>query len=254
MRRPAPRVRRTAAGVPAAAAALAAGTAAGIAALAWLVRRAERAASAPLRDAAASRPQGPAAPAADALVVFGAAAFASGPSAELRARLDHALALWRRGAAPLIVVSGGVDEGLDEVTAMTAYLVGRGVPAVAVVPARPGATTRQTLRTLRRLGDRRYVAVSSPYHALRIRAEARRQGLRVAVSAPPSTPETRDAAVYRVRFASELFALVWYALPPHWTSRVATGPGTLRHVLPHVLAGRARPSALLTTRRREGSS
>ena len=59
------------------------------------------------------------------------------PSAELRARLDHALALWRRGAAPLIVVSGGVDEGLDEVTAMTAYLVGRGVPAVAVVPARP---------------------------------------------------------------------------------------------------------------------
>ena len=174
--------------------------------------------------------------------------------AAARARLDHALALWRRGAAPLIVVSGGVDEGLDEVTAMTAYLVGRGVPAVAVVPARPGATTRQTLRTLRRLGDRRYVAVSSPYHALRIRAEARRQGLRVAVSAPPSTPETRDAAVYRVRFASELFALVWYALPPHWTSRVATGPGTLRHVLPHVLAGRARPSALLTTRRREGSS
>jgi vancomycin permeability regulator SanA len=182
-------------------------------------------------------------------VVFGAAMHADGPSAELRARLDHALALWRMGVAPLIMVSGGVDAGRDEVKGMTAYLVGKGVPGDAVVPARPGATTRQSLRTLRGLRDQRYVAVSSPYHALRIRAEARRQGLRVTVSAPASTPETRDATMHRVRFASELFALVWYALPPRLTARVATGPGTLRHVAPRVLAGRAHPSALLTRRR-----
>ena len=225
--------------------------AAGASILALLVRRAERAATTPPRDAADLLPGGPAArPPADALVVFGATVRADGPCAELRARLDHALALWQMGVAPLIMVSGGMDAGLDEVEVMTAYLVGKGAPGDAVAPARPGATTRQTLRTLRGLGDRRYVAVSSPYHALRIRAEARRQGLRVTVSAPASTPETRDAALYRVRFASELLALVWYALPPRLTAHVPTGPGTLRHVVPHVLAGRAHPSALVTRRKR----
>jgi uncharacterized SAM-binding protein YcdF (DUF218 family) len=232
---------------------LAVGTATGVSILALLVRRAERTASTPPRDAAVFFPGGPAGrPPADALVVFGAAMHADGPSPELRARLDHALALWRMGVAPLIIASGGVDAGRDEVEGMTAYLVDKGVPGDAVVPARPGATTRQslrTLRTLRGLRDQRYVAVSSPYHALRIRAEARRQGLRVTVSAPASTPETRDAAMHRVRLASELFALVWYALPPRLTAHVATGPGTLRHVVPEVLAGRAHPSALLTRRR-----
>jgi uncharacterized SAM-binding protein YcdF (DUF218 family) len=241
---------RAAAGVLAAAAGLAVGAAAGASVLALLVRRAERAASAPLTAAADLLARGPAGqPPADAVVVFGAAVHPDGPSAELRARLDHALALWRLGVAPLILVSGGLDGGLDEVDTMTAYLVGLGVPGDAVAPARPGDTTRQSLRTLRGLGDRRYVAVSSPYHALRIRAEARRQGLRLTVSAPTSTPETRDAALYRVRFASELFALVWYALPPRLTAHVPTGPGTLRHVAPRVLAGRDHPFALVTRRR-----
>ena len=157
--------------------------------------------------------------------------------------------LWRKGVAPLIMVSGGMDDGLDEVETMTAYLIAEGVPGDAVAPVRPGDNTRVTLRTLRQRRDRRYVAVSSPYHALRIRLEARRQGLRVVVSSPPSTPETRDAAMYRARFASELFALVWYALPPRLTARVDTGPKTLRHVAPRVLAGQMRPSALLARRR-----
>ena len=238
-----------AAGACVAAAVLVAAAAAGAAALAGMVRRAERAATAPVWGAGVCTPENPAArPRADALVVFGAAVHESGPSAELRARLDHAAALWRQAVAPLIMVSGGMDSGLDEVDVMTTYLVTEGVPREAVAAARPGATTRQTLCTLRGLGDRRYIAVSSPYHALRICMESRRQGLRVTVSSPASTPETRDAALYRVRFASELLALVWYALPPRLTAHVATGPGTLRHVAPYVLAGRVHPSALVTRR------
>jgi len=241
---------RAAAGVLAAAAGLAVGAAAGASVLALLVRRAERAASASPHDAADLLARGLAGrPPADALVVFGARVHADGPSAELRARLDHALALWRLGVAPLVIVSGGIDAGIDEVEVMTAYLVGEGVPGDALAPARPGATTRETLRTLRGLGDRRYVAVSSPYHALRIRAEARRRGLRLTVSAPASTPETRNRALHRAQYVSELLALVWYALPPQLTARVPTGPGTLRHVAPLVLAGRAHPSALVTRRR-----
>ncbi len=227
---------------------------AGTSLLARRVRHAERAASVPFGERpglpALDRPDRPA---ADALVVFGATVDADGPCAELRARLDHAAALWRAGAAPLVMVAGGVVGEIDEVTAMARYLVDEGVPRDAVAPVRPGHNTRVTLESLDHSGGRRYVAVSSPYHAYRIAVEARRQGLELAVSSPPSTPETRHPPTHRARFASELAALVLYALPPDWAAHVGTGPGTLRHRLPHVMAGQAPPSELVAVRRR-GSS
>lgn len=219
--------------------------------IAGRVRRAELAASAPVRATGAlpgAAGSGP--PPADALVVLGASVYEHGPSGELRARLDHALALWRMGVAPVVMVSGGRTGELDEIDAMRAYLVAHGVPDDAVAAVRPSENTRTLLRTLAGRGDLRYVAVSSPYHALRIRAEARRLRLRVVVSAPPSTPETRDGPTYRARFATEVAAVVWYALPSSWSGRVRTGPGTMRHVAPRVLAGKSPPSALLYTRRR----
>src|SRR4051812_2389309 len=45
--------------------------------------------------------------ATDAIVVFGAAEYAGRPSPVLRARLDHALALYRQGLAPYLVTTGG---------------------------------------------------------------------------------------------------------------------------------------------------
>ena len=47
----------------------------------------------------------------DAIVVLGAAQYNGRPSPVLRARLDHALGLYREGLAPLIVVTGGVGRG-----------------------------------------------------------------------------------------------------------------------------------------------
>jgi uncharacterized SAM-binding protein YcdF (DUF218 family) len=242
---------RQATALSVAAGVLVAGPALGAGLLAHCVRRAELAASAPVREPAdlfAGDPGAP--PAADALVVFGAAAAASGPSPELRSRLDHALRLWRIGAAPVVMVSGGVTGDIDEVEVMTRYLVGRGVPEDVVIPARPGDNTRASLQALARLGDRRYVAVSSPYHAFRIRSEARRQHVRVTVSTPPSTPETRHRATHRAALACELAAVLWYLLPAAWARRLDTGPGTLRHVLPRVLSGRQCPRALIVCPRR----
>jgi len=223
----------------------------GAALLAHRVRRAELVASAPLREWTDRPADGPgAAPSADALVVFAGRADANGPTAELRARLDHSLYLWRLGVAPIVMVSGGVADDIDEVEAMTSYLVEGGVPEDAVVPVRPGDNTRASLRALGACGDGRYVAVSSPYHAFRIRSEARRRRLRLIVSTPPSTPETRHRATHRSLLACEALAVLWYALPETWTRRVDTGPGSLRHVLPHVLSGRRRPRALIDCLRR----
>ena len=48
---------------------------------------------------------------ADAIVVLGAAQYNGKPSPVLRARLDHALSLYREGLAPTIIVTGGIGEG-----------------------------------------------------------------------------------------------------------------------------------------------
>src|SRR4051794_3730235 len=45
---------------------------------------------------------------AAAIVVLGAAQYVGHPSPVLRARLDHAIDLWRRGLAPRIIFTGGV--------------------------------------------------------------------------------------------------------------------------------------------------
>ena len=254
MRRRRPRhpgTARAAAATLIAAAALLAAAAAAVTVLAALTRRAERAAATSVRSASdiiSAGGRGPAggdAPVVVAIVVLGATVYAHGPCDELRARLDHAVTLWRLGVAPQILVTGGIDGDIDEAGGMAAYLAGAGVPVAGVTAVRPGSTTRESLQTLHHLGPGPYVVVSSPYHALRIRTEARRQGLRVTVSAPSSTPEMRRRATYRVRFASELFAMTWYALPPSWTRHVSTRPGTVRHVAPRVLSGQVGAAALL---------
>ena len=48
---------------------------------------------------------------AQAIIVLGAAQFNGRPSAVLTARLDHAADLYKAGLAPLIVVTGGKQEG-----------------------------------------------------------------------------------------------------------------------------------------------
>ena len=48
---------------------------------------------------------------ADAIVVLGAAQYNGRPSPVFRARLDHALQLYREGLAPRLVVTGGVGRG-----------------------------------------------------------------------------------------------------------------------------------------------
>ena len=69
---------------------------------------------------------------ADAIVVLGAAQYDGRPSAVFKARLDHAIALWRDGRAPVLVTTGGRREGDRWTEAETArdYAVARGMPWV----------------------------------------------------------------------------------------------------------------------------
>jgi uncharacterized SAM-binding protein YcdF (DUF218 family) len=140
------------------------------------------------------------APTADAIVVLGAAQYGGRPSPVLRARLDHALALWRRGVAPVVIVTGGTGVGDTTSEAMVGwrYLRQRGVPGSALLLEANGLTTSQSLHAVATIADglpgRTVVVVSDPFHMLRLSILARRLGLRPLVSPTRTSPISSSPA------------------------------------------------------------
>jgi uncharacterized SAM-binding protein YcdF (DUF218 family) len=131
---------------------------------------------------------------ADAIVVLGAAQYNGRPSPVLRARLDHALGLFREGLAPLIVVTGGIGKGdtISEAMVGRRYLMAHEVPAEAVAAEGIGRTTTASMDAvaiwLRRQGITRVILVSDPFHMFRLRLEARRTSLEAYTSPTESSP------------------------------------------------------------------
>ena len=70
---------------------------------------------------------------ADAIAVFGAAEYDGRPSPVLRARLDHALALYQRNLAPLVITLGGGDQQDSEGAVGHDYLLAHAVPEPQII-------------------------------------------------------------------------------------------------------------------------
>ncbi len=155
---------------------------------------------------------------ADAIVVFGARAYADGrPSTALADRVRTACALYREGRAPLVVLSGGPGDGaFHETDVMRAIALAGGVPAEAIVIDTDGRSTRATVenaaRTLHDRGLRTALVVSHAYHLPRVRMACDRAGI-VAYSVPAQ--ETRVIAAMPLFMAREVAALwAYYLVPP----------------------------------------
>ena len=146
---------------------------------------------------------------ADAIVVLGAAHYAGRPSPVLKARLDHALALWRAGRAPRVLVTGGrrAGDALSEAEAGARYLRRQGVPASAILMEGAGRTTRESMTAAAAVlhqavgAHPRVLLVSDPFHMLRLELVARLLGM-----APRPTP-TRTSPI-SARHAVQLEYLV----------------------------------------------
>jgi uncharacterized SAM-binding protein YcdF (DUF218 family) len=111
----------------------------------------------------------------------------------LRARLDHAAALWRRGLAARIVVTGGVGAGdtTSEAAVGRRYLQGRGLPDSAIVAEATGRATEPSLRAALALVPGRagpVILVSDGFHMQRLCVIARRLGLQPLGSPAPGSP------------------------------------------------------------------
>jgi uncharacterized SAM-binding protein YcdF (DUF218 family) len=113
-----------------------------------------------------------------AIVVLGAAQYDGRPSEVLKARLDHAVELYRRDLAPVIVVTGGRQPGdrFTEATAAADYLHSRGVTEDHIRREVSGKSSWQSLAAaaafLRAEGIDRVLLVSDPFHSLRLTAMA----------------------------------------------------------------------------------
>jgi uncharacterized SAM-binding protein YcdF (DUF218 family) len=132
---------------------------------------------------------------ADAIVVLGAAQYEGRPSPVLRARLDHALELYRRGLAPVVIVTGGIGVGdtTSEAKVGRNYLAKHGVPDSAIFMEARGLTTSQSLHSVRTMVDalpgRSVLLVSDPFHMLRLSILASRLGME------PFTSPTRTSPI-----------------------------------------------------------
>ncbi len=126
----------------------------------------------------------------DAICVFGAAEYDGRPSPVYRARLDHALQLYKRGIAPLIITLGGDGgDAYSEGAVGRGYLIGKGVPGQDIIAETQSRNTEESARRIaviaRTNGLRRLVIVSDGTHLFRIHEICAAEGLNVLTSPRP---------------------------------------------------------------------
>ncbi len=164
-------------------------------ATAWIAIRVERQAT---REEAQS---------ADVIVVLGAAEYRGRPSPVLRARLDHALDLYRKRLAPRIMTTGGAggDPVFTEGDVGRDYLTSQGVAPEAIVVEREGASTVASTalagEIMRRMGLQSAIVVSDGYHIYRVKKMLEGRGLTVYGS--PRPERARDSLRVRWNYVKQ---------------------------------------------------
>jgi uncharacterized SAM-binding protein YcdF (DUF218 family) len=143
----------------------------------------------------------------DAIIVLGAAEFDGRPSKILAARLDHAIDLYRRGIAPVVVVTGGRQPGdrFTEASVGASYLHDHQVPERAILRETTGRSSWESLAAAARFLKQRHltrvVLVSDPYQSARVEDVAHDVGLQ-ATTSPTRTSPIKGAGEWR-RFGTE---------------------------------------------------
>jgi uncharacterized SAM-binding protein YcdF (DUF218 family) len=155
---------------------------------------------------------------ADAIVVLGASQEHGRPLPVLRARLDHAIALYETGVARWFVVTGGTAEGdeTSEAEAARAYAIANGVPADAILAETAGTNTLSSLRGVRQLfqenGLNTGIFVSDSTHLYRVLRMARDLGMEAHGSGATDSPIDRDGLSRVLSVGREVLATAEYLL------------------------------------------
>lgn len=155
----------------------------------------------------------------DAICVFGAAEYDGRPSPVYRARLDHALELYRLNMAPLVITLGG--PGGDEYTEGSVgrhYLESKGVPEQDIIAETESRDTEEAARRIaviaRVNGLHRLIIVSDGTHLFRIHAICTAEGLDVLTS-PRPRPAVDDRWLEIQRLTHEMLSYTAWRLHLH---------------------------------------
>ncbi len=156
---------------------------------------------------------------ADAIGVLGAAEYDGRPSPVYRARLDHALELYHRGFAPLIITLGGPGgDQYTEGSVGAGYLISKGVPEADIIAETESRNTEESARRIaviaRVNGLHRLVVVSDGTHMFRIHAICAAEGLDVLTS-PRPRPAVEDRMLEAERIAHEILSYTFWRLHLH---------------------------------------
>ena len=156
---------------------------------------------------------------ADAIGVLGAAEYDGRPSPVYRARLDHALQLYNRGIAPLIITLGGPGgDQYTEGSVGAGYLISKGVPEADIIAETQSRNTEESARRIaviaRANGLRRLVVVSDDTHMFRIHAICTAEGLDVLTS-PRARPAVEDKPLEVERITHEILSYTLWRLHLH---------------------------------------
>jgi uncharacterized SAM-binding protein YcdF (DUF218 family) len=152
----------------------------------------------------------------DAIVVLGAAQWDGKPSPVLQARLDHAYDLYAAGFAPKMIVTGGVGTGdsYSEGEVARQYLLGKGVPAAALLVENRGRTSYESMEgataLMQRNGWHSALLVSDPFHMYRLKRMASDLGVQAVTSPTRTSPIRPGSAEERQYMAREVASLADY--------------------------------------------
>jgi uncharacterized SAM-binding protein YcdF (DUF218 family) len=139
---------------------------------------------------------------ADVILVLGAAEYRGRPSPVLKARLDHALGLWDRKLAPVVITTGGAggDPDYTEGGVGRSYLIAHNVPAEAIIVEPEGETTAHSIAAageiMQRMALRSCILVSDGYHIYRAKKMMESRGIKVYGSPRQSSGEKNEWWLY----------------------------------------------------------
>src|SRR6266542_843693 len=140
---------------------------------------------------------------ADVILVLGAAEYRGRPSPVLKARLDHALTLYHKGMASILITTGGVGRS---------YLIEHGVPSEAIIVEPEGETTAHSIAAageiMRRMGLKSCILVSDGYHIYRAKKMLEFRGITVYGSPRQSNPRG-DLAEWWLYLRQSVGYLLW---------------------------------------------
>ncbi len=156
---------------------------------------------------------------ADAIAVFGAAEYNGRPSPVLNARLEHALDLYQRGLAPVVItLGGGSDPQYSEGGVGRDFFLAHGVPDDRIIAETTSRDTEESVARLAAIARENHLQtiliVSDGSHLFRIQQLCSAQGLHILLS-PRQTGRSVSDLDMAERYAHEMASYTLWRLHLH---------------------------------------